>query len=143
MSITRRSLLKGTGAAGAAAAAGAMAPKVIKSPAAAQDTIKLSVWKAPHTPDDQKFFDEKLAAYAAEHPGIEIEYRVTPWDTWQETYTSAFAGSSPPDISYMVNSFFPKYADAGALVPLSAIEGANIADMMSTRRFWMARSPCS
>jgi multiple sugar transport system substrate-binding protein len=128
MSLTRRSLIKGTGAAGAAVAAGAMAPKVFKSPVAAQDTIKLSVWKAPHSTDDQKFFDDKLAAYAADNPGVEVEYRVTPWETWQETYTSAFAGSDPPDISYMVNSFFPKFADAGSLVPLSAIEGANIAE---------------
>lgn len=128
MSLTRRSLLKSTGAVGATAAAGAMAPKVFRSPVAAQDAVKLSVWKAPHTPDDQKFFDDKLAAYANDNPGVEIEYRVTPWETWQETYTAAFAGSDPPDISYMVNSFFPKFADAGALVPLSAIEGANIAE---------------
>lgn len=128
MSLTRRSLLRSTGAVGAAAAAGAVAPKVFRSPVAAQDTVKLSVWKAPHSTDDQKFFDDKLAAYANEHPGVEIEYRVTPWETWQETYTAAFAGSDPPDISYMVNSFFPKFADADALVPLSAIEGANIAE---------------
>lgn len=126
MSLTRRSLIKGTGAAGAAVAAGAIAPKIFKSPVAAQDTVKLSVWKAPHTPDDQKFFDDKLAAYAKDNPGVEIEYRVTPWETWQETYTAAFAGSDPPDLSYMVNSFFPKFADAKSLVPLSAIEGANI-----------------
>lgn len=128
MSLTRRSLIKGTGAAGAAVAAASVAPKIFRSPVAAQDAVKLSVWKAPHTPDDQKFFDDTLAAYAADNPGIEIEYRVTPWDTWQETYTAAFAGSNPPDISYMVNSFFPKFADANALVPLSEIEGANIAE---------------
>lgn len=128
MSLTRRSLIKGTGAAGAAVAAASVAPKIFRSPVAAQDAVKLSVWKAPHTPDDQKFFDDTLAAYAADNPGVEIEYRVTPWDTWQETYTAAFAGSNPPDISYMVNSFFPKFADANALVPLSEIEGANIAE---------------
>lgn len=127
MSLTRRTLLKGSGAAGAAVAAGAMAPRVFKSPVAAQETVKLSVWKAPHTPDDQKFFDDRLAAYAKDNPGVEIEYRVTPWETWQETYTAAFAGSDPPDISYMVNSFFPKFADAGSLVPLSQMPGADIA----------------
>ncbi len=123
MSLTRRSFFKG---AGAAAVAGGIAPKIFISSASAQDAAKLSVWKAPHTPDDQKFFDDKLAAFASEHGGVELEFRVTPWDTWQETYTAAFAGSNPPDISYMANSFFPKFADAGALAPLSAIEGANI-----------------
>jgi len=126
MSLTRRSLFKGAGAAGAAAMVAGMEPRIFVGPAAAQDKVKLSVWKAPHTPDDQKFFDDKLAAYASEHSNVELEYRVTPWDTWQETYTAAFAGSDPPDVSYMANSFFPKFADAGALVPLSQIAGANI-----------------
>ena len=124
MKIDRRTLLKGAGAAGVAGA-GALA--VGSGAARAQDAVKLSVWKAPHTPDDQKFFDEKLAAYAAQRPGVEIEYRVTPWDTWQETYTAAFAGDDPPDVSYVVNSFFPKFADAGALVDLGTLEGADLA----------------
>ena len=94
----------------------------------AQDTISLSVWKAPHTPEDQAFFDEKLAAHAEANPGVEIEYRVTPWETWQETYTAAFAGSDPPDISYMLNSFFPRYADSGTLVDLASLEGAELAE---------------
>jgi multiple sugar transport system substrate-binding protein len=119
--------LKQTGVAGAAAAAAAStkvsAPNIIR----AQDTINLSVWKAPHTDDDQVFFDEQLAVFMEQNPGIQVEYRVTPWATWQETYTSAFASDEPPDVSYVVDSFFPKFADAGALVDLSTLDGVDLA----------------
>jgi ABC-type glycerol-3-phosphate transport system substrate-binding protein len=127
MKLNRRDLLKQSGAAGAGvAAAGVVGKKKGRNSASAQETVKLNVWKAPHNPGDQEFWDGKLAAFTAANPGIEVEYRVTPWETWQETYTSAFAGDSPPDISYIVNSFFPKFADAGSLVDLSTLEGADI-----------------
>ena len=64
---------------------------------------------------------------SSQNPGIEVEYRVTPWATWQETYTAAFAGDSPPDVSYVVDSFFPKYSDSGALVDLATLEGVDLA----------------
>jgi ABC-type glycerol-3-phosphate transport system substrate-binding protein len=128
MTLSRRDLLKSTTAAGAGLAAAAAVPKfhapnVIR----AQDTINLSVWKAPHTTEDQTFFDEQLATFMEQNPGIEVEYRVTPWATWQETYTAAFASDEPPDVSYVVDSFFPKFADAGALVDLATLEGVDLA----------------
>ena len=128
MKVSRRSLLKQSGAAAAVAGTAAIttAPKSARK-VRAQDTVKLQVWKAPHTTDDQKFFDGVLATFASQNPGVEVEYRVTPWATWQETYTAAFAGDSPPDVSYVVDSFFPKYSDAGALVDLSKLEGADLA----------------
>lgn len=125
MAISRRSLLKQSGAAAAGAAVVAGTPIGLRS-ARAQDTVKLNLWKAPHHPDDQAFFDGKLAEFTEANPNIEVEYRVTPWETWQETYTSAFAGDSPPDVFYAVDSFFPKFADAGALVALSDLEGADL-----------------
>ena len=125
MKVSRRNLLKQTGAAVAGTAALTALPRIAPS-AKAQETVKLQVWKAPHTTDDQKFFDDALATFTSQNPGVEVEYRVTPWATWQETYTAAFAGDSPPDISYVVDSFFPKYSDAGALVDLSKLDGADL-----------------
>lgn len=112
-------------AAPAPAAPTGVSPQPTAPPAAAEK-IKLSVWKAPHNPKDQDFWNEKLAAYMKDHPNVEVEYRITPWDTWHETYTAAFAGDNPPDISYVVNSFFPKYADAGSLVDLKTLESADL-----------------
>lgn len=122
---SRRDLIK---AAGAAAGAAALAATPLnRSATRAQETVKLQVWKAPHTTEDQQYFDGVLAEFTSANPGIEAEYRVTPWESWQETYTAAFAGDSPPDISYVVDSFFPKYSDAGSLVDLSTLEGADLA----------------
>jgi ABC-type glycerol-3-phosphate transport system substrate-binding protein len=127
MTLDRRDLLMRTGAAGAGLAMAGMLPSTtVHRSAKAQNTISLSVWKAPHTPDDQAFFDEKLTAYAEANPGIEIEYRVTPWETWQETYTAAFAGSDPPNISYMDNRVFPKFANSGTLVDLGSLGEADL-----------------
>ena len=67
MTLNRRDLLKKSGTAGAGLAAVAAstkfaAPNIVR----AQDTINLSVWKAPHTTEDQKFFDDPLATFIAE-----------------------------------------------------------------------------
>jgi multiple sugar transport system substrate-binding protein len=124
MPITRRRLLTSTGVVAGAAAVSAVPTRSFS--ARAQEKVKLNVWKAPHSPQDQEFWNGKLQEFSTQNPNVEVDYRVTPWDTWQETYTSAFAGDSPPDISYMVDSFFPKFADANALVDLSTIPGVDL-----------------
>jgi multiple sugar transport system substrate-binding protein len=127
--LSRRDLLRRTGAlAGGLAAGGLMTPGFERLAAARQDAVQLNLWKAPHNDGDQQFWTERLAGYGEEHPGVAVEYRITPWDTWQETYTSAFAGDSPPDVSYIVDSFFPKFADAGALVDLGSLEGVDLTE---------------
>lgn len=93
----------------------------------AQEAITLNVWKGPHSEGDQAFFDEKLADCTADMPNVTALYRVVPWATLEETLTAAFASGEPADITYFPNSFFPKYADAGLLLDLSTIEGADLA----------------
>jgi multiple sugar transport system substrate-binding protein len=127
MKPTRRDILRGTGALAAGLASGSLiAPGPVPHVAARQEAVRLNLWKAPHTPNDQQFWTDRLAGYGEEHDGVTVEYRITPWETWQETYTSAFAGDSPPDVSYVVDSFFPKFADAGALVDLASLEGVDL-----------------
>ena len=127
MKSTRRDILRGTGALAAGVASSALfAPGPAPLLAARQEPVRLNLWKAPHNPDDQRFWTERLAGYGEEHDGVTVEYRITPWETWQETYTSAFAGDSPPDVSYVVDSFFPKFADAGTLVDLGSLEGVDL-----------------
>jgi len=127
MKSTRRDILRGTGALAAGLAGGSLiAPGRAPLAAARQEPVRLNLWKAPHTTNDQQFWTERLAGYGEEHDGVTVEYRITPWETWQETYTSAFAGDSPPDVSYVVDSFFPKFADAGALVDLASLDGVDL-----------------
>jgi ABC-type glycerol-3-phosphate transport system substrate-binding protein len=86
----------------------------------------LTVWKSPHSPGDQDFFNGKLSDYQKGRPNVTATYRVIPWDQLTETLTAAFRGSSPPDILYLPNSFFPKYAEAGQLADLESIAGADV-----------------
>jgi len=126
--LTRRALLARMGALAGAGLLAAHTPAAVAAPGfrPSSQQVKLSVWKAPHNPQDQEFWDGQLATYMKSHPNVSVEFRVTPWDTWHETYTAAFAGDNPPDISYIVDSFFAKYADAGSLVALDSLEGADL-----------------
>jgi ABC-type glycerol-3-phosphate transport system substrate-binding protein len=125
MKLTRRDLLARSGAIGVGAV-GAGIARTGGARVRAQEKVKLNVWKAPHNDKDQEFWNARLAQYMTDHPNVTVEYRITPWATWEETYTAAFASDSPPDISYIVDSFYPKYADAGALVDLATLPGADL-----------------
>ncbi len=49
---------------------------------------------------------------------IELEFLVTPWESWNEKYSAAFAGGTPPDVSYMTEGF-PNFVAAGQLEDLT------------------------
>jgi multiple sugar transport system substrate-binding protein len=59
-----------------------------------------------------------IADFEAQNPSITVDHTITTWETWDETYTAAFAGGSPPDVSYMPDQFYFKFADAGQLADL-------------------------
>lgn len=86
--------------------------------APADDKVTISFWKAPHSESEADFWKPILAKFMEENPNITVEHLVTPWDTWTEKYTAAFAGGTPPDVSYMTE-WFPKFADANQLADLS------------------------
>ena len=71
------------------------------------------MWKAPHTPTDAQFFNAQFATYKKTHADINVDYRVTPWASWDPTYTSAFASGSPPDLHYDVGIYFGEVRPGG------------------------------
>ena len=117
--LTRSELMKRAAALGVTlTGVGALAGVAGAAPLARAAGSTLNVWKAPHTPDDAKFFDGEFAIYKKAHSDISVDYRVTPWASWDPTYTSAFAGGSPPDLHYDVGIYFGKFAQAGKIVAL-------------------------
>jgi ABC-type glycerol-3-phosphate transport system substrate-binding protein len=88
------------------------------------DQITLNVWKPPHSAQDAQFMNAQFKLYKKTHPNISVDYRVTPWASYDATYTAAFASNNPPDLHYDVPLYFSKYAKAGALVPLDQKFGA-------------------
>ena len=99
---------------------------VTVAPTKAPEKVHLTMWKAPHSDQDEKFWTETLAKFTEANPSIEVEYRVTPWGTFHEQYTAAYAGDSPPDVAYFPNTFFPKYAAAGQQVVLDDLPFADL-----------------
>jgi multiple sugar transport system substrate-binding protein len=89
-------------------------------------SVNLNVWKAPHSATDAQFFNGQFKTYEKTNPGVSVDYRVTPWASWDQTYTSAFASGSPPDLHYDVPIYFGKFAKAGKLVALDQKYGSQL-----------------
>jgi multiple sugar transport system substrate-binding protein len=127
-SLTRSELMKraatlGVGLTGVGAFAGSAGAAPARQDA---QEITLNVWKAPHSAQDAEFMNAQFAKYKKTHPSINVDYRVTPWASYDETYTAAFASGSPPDLHYDVDLYFSKYAQAGDLVALDEKFGPSL-----------------
>lgn len=82
--------------------------------------VTLTFWKGPHKPGNQEatgFAGPVLAKFQKENPNIKVNFLSTPWTSWTEKYTTAFASGSPPDVSYMTEAM-GQFALAGQLLPL-------------------------
>ncbi len=126
--ITRSELIRRGAAAGVGLAGlGALAGSATAAPARREaQAITLNVWKAPHSAQDAQFMNKQFAEYKKTHPNINVDYRVTPWASFDETYTAAFASGNPPDLHYDVDLYFSKYAKAGDLVALDQKFGPSL-----------------
>lgn len=80
--------------------------------------VTLTFWKAPHIKTEKDVWAKMIEKFEAENPNIKVEFLETPWDGWDQKYTAAFAGSNPPDVSYM-SEYFVKFAQNGKLADLS------------------------
>ncbi len=91
------------------------------SPAAQGDEVAgdIRFLKGPNWADDLKWQREAARAFTAEHPRIEVEPSLYDWASVETQLTTAFAGNEPPDIVYMADTLWPKFADVGALLDLS------------------------
>lgn len=152
--LTRRELLKALAAGASLTAVGGVlgacgaqpaAPAATQAPAAAateapaatgQTTI--TFWKSPHSQFEKERMGQVIADFEKLHPDIKIEHTITTWETWDETYTAGFASGSPPDVSYMPDQFYFKFADNGQLADLS--KWVNDAAYESERNAWF-KSP--
>jgi multiple sugar transport system substrate-binding protein len=113
-----------TGAATASATAAATGAATASATAVAAG--KLRFWKAPHSDKDQTWWPTELQKFTAQ-TGTGVEYRLTPWDAWLETYTSGFSSAEPPDVSYFVAIYMKRFVASGHLLDLSKIPGVDIA----------------
>jgi multiple sugar transport system substrate-binding protein len=102
--------------------------------------VTLRVWKAPYSDNDQGLLGAAFDEFKKAHPQVTIEFVVTPWETWVEKYTAAFAAGDPPEVFSAAQSFPYKFIQAGQVAALdkqgwakalSAIYPANLLDAYS------------
>jgi ABC-type glycerol-3-phosphate transport system substrate-binding protein len=75
--------------------------------------------KGPNWADDLKWQKEAAAEFTAAHPAIKVTPSLYDWASVEAQLTTAFAGNAPPDVVYMADTLWPKFADAGALLDLT------------------------
>ena len=97
-------------------------------PGADDGVTVLRLWKATHG-ETQQDWDALLAPFHAAHPRVRVEVLPHAWDGWDERYAAAFTGGTPPDVAYMPEEFWPRYAAAGRLTRLDELFPVRIARM--------------
>lgn len=90
--------------------------------------VSLKVWKAPYSDNDYELLKGAFDEFKSKHPEVEIEFIVTPWETWVEKYTAAFASGNPPDVFSAAQSFPYKFIEANQVVALDEMKGARDLD---------------
>lgn len=75
--------------------------------------------KGPNWADDLKWQRDTAKAFTAEHPNVTVKPSLYDWASVETQLTTAFAGNQPPDIIYMADTLWPKFADANALLDLT------------------------
>jgi multiple sugar transport system substrate-binding protein len=96
--------------------------------AGAADPVTITFWKASHGEKDTDWAPI-IAAFEAANPDIKVEAVIHPWEGWDERYGSAFAAGNPPDVSYMPDEFYPRFAAAGQLVQMEVAAPDAVAAM--------------
>lgn len=83
--------------------------------AEAKTTVTFALWDENQKP----MFDEIVAKFQEENPGIEVEIQLTPWSQYWTKLDAAMGAETAADVFWM-NTYLPKYAAAKVLEPLNS-----------------------
>jgi N,N'-diacetylchitobiose transport system substrate-binding protein len=93
------------------------------TPAPAAETGPLTVWlmngSAP-----QSVIDGVNADFKVKHPNVTVNVEIQQWADVTTKLDTAFAGSNPPDIMELGNTYVAKYASIGALKDITSNKSA-------------------
>lgn len=100
-----------------------------KESAGEKTKISFAIWDEVQKP----VFDEIVTKFETENPNIDVELQLTPWSQYWTKLDAAMGSDSAADVFWM-NTYLPKYAEAGVLEPLDeyiAADGVNLDDYVS------------
>ena len=75
--------------------------------------ISFAIWDEVQKP----VFDEIIEKFETENPDIDVDLQLTPWSQYWTKLDAAMGSNSAADVFWM-NTYLPKYAEAGVLEPL-------------------------
>jgi multiple sugar transport system substrate-binding protein len=118
--MSRRALLRAISASAAVTAlAGCQALPSLPG-AARSGPLKVTYWKPSHGPDSE-IYKELIAEFEGKNPNTKVEHNSLSWSGLDEMLTTAYAGDTPPDVVYMPDEWWPKYASQGVLADIGGI----------------------
>lgn len=83
------------------------------SESSGKTTITFALWDEIQSSTYQKIIDK----FTEQHPDIQVEMQLTPWDQYWTKFDASAGANQAPD-TFWINTYAPKYADAGILEPL-------------------------
>lgn len=95
------------------------------------ESDELVFWKAPFLAPDREnaYFKGLIDEFGKDHQGLAVKHVVIPWESAATKFTAAFAGSNPPDVSYLNLPSLNKFHGAKAVAALEDI-GDDVAKYM-------------
>lgn len=79
------------------------------------------IWGGPEYPVAAQALVDK---YNAEHADVQVVYRSVPWSNWYETYVTAIASGSAPDLSTGAGFQAVQFYDQDAILPVDELVAA-------------------
>jgi ABC-type glycerol-3-phosphate transport system substrate-binding protein len=123
--ISRAQLLAAAAAAGLSSSA--LLPMIQAQAAAlparpkqsARGPARITFIKGPHSPNEVAIEQRLITIFEKQHPSIKVNFTMYEWPSMDATLEAAYASPTPPDVAYLVDMVYPKFASAGALENLA------------------------
>lgn len=76
------------------------------------------VWGPPEYIDTAK---QLVDQFNQEHPNIKVKYQSTPWNNWYQTFSTAIASGTAPDISTGAGYQAFQFSESDAILPIDDV----------------------
>jgi multiple sugar transport system substrate-binding protein len=87
-----------------------------------KETVELDFWDMVWGPPEYIETAKKLVEqFNGEHPNIKVTYQSTPWSNWYQTFSTAIASGTAPDISTGAGYQAFQFYDMGAILPIDSV----------------------
>ncbi|SEC41357.1 carbohydrate ABC transporter substrate-binding protein, CUT1 family [Rhizobiales bacterium GAS188] len=100
----------------------AMGASLLMLPVGAKAQVTINFWDQIWGPPEYIDTARKLVdVFNGEHPKIQVKYRSIPWSNWYQTYATAIASGTAPDISTGAGYQAVQFAGIGAIRPMDDV----------------------